>query len=339
MASPAPTPLEKNTKDLKAALLTELGKELKRAQARSEAAKSMDPPKEYTFHFALQNAMNSLAVSDKQIRTPSDLDGIKGFGDTVKSVAISLMHRIVQSDTTAARHKPLRHKHATPYAPKYGSQAFAVLCIMRRHDAAVVQDFAKWNLTYGYSNTPFLQGTKGWGGQPMSMLIRAGLVIGAPETGWQLTADGVDAADEALRKFDLKETNPGKRYKPASASAPSGGSSSHSHSHSQSAADADEWDEDELEVVEAKESKQLKGKQRSKRLDSFWETEESFGEFSPSSAGLGLSSSRPAAPASPAVATSSTHATPTPATPTPTPTPSSVTPTSSSPSTNQSSSA
>jgi hypothetical protein len=264
----------------------ELGKELRIAQARFDVAKSMDPPKDYTFHHAIQNAMNSLALVDKPIRTPSDLDGVKGFGDAMKSLAKTLMQRILGNDASFVRPKRLRNKHAQPYAPKYGSQSFAVLCIMRRHDAAIIADFAKWNTCFQYSNTPFAPGAKGWSGQPMSTLIKAGLVLGSPETGWQLTPDGIDAADEALRKFDAKESNAGKRRRlstsSGSMSSPHPGSSAVASS-STSKPQTDDWEADELEIADTKEEK--KTSSRSRRLSSFWDDDDDV----PSAPGLGLS--------------------------------------------------
>jgi hypothetical protein len=185
-------------------LLVELGKEHLKLTAKADKLRKADPSVSFHFHHAVGNAISSLSASKKPISSAEDLKNIKGFGPHVLSLARTCLHRIWAADPLLSpRPRRPRVKSMTrTYTPRVGSQAFAVMCIARRHDGITMQDFARFNDDYGYSSTPFVQGPKGWAAQPMAQLCEKGLMVGSFESGWTLTDSGEEIADRALHKWD-----------------------------------------------------------------------------------------------------------------------------------------
>jgi hypothetical protein len=185
-------------------LLVELGKEHLKLTAKADKLRKADPAVSFHFHHAVGNAISSLSASKKPISSAEDLKNIKGFGPHVLSLARTCLHRIWAADPLLSpRPRRPRVKSMTrTYTPRVGSQAFAVMCIARRHDGITMQDFARFNDDYGYSSTPFVQGPKGWAAQPMAQLCEKGLMVGSFESGWTLTDSGEEIADRALHKWD-----------------------------------------------------------------------------------------------------------------------------------------
>jgi hypothetical protein len=185
-------------------LLVELRKEHAKMQAKAEQARKADPPIPFHFHHAINAAINSLSSTKKTISTAEDLKGLKGFGPHVLSLATTCLHRIFAADPLLSpRPKRPRVKAVSKgYTPRFGSQAFAVLCIMRRHDGCTYADFGKYNDDHSYTHTPFIMGPKGFSANPMHQLAERGLLTGSFESGWALTSRGEDLADSALLKWD-----------------------------------------------------------------------------------------------------------------------------------------
>jgi hypothetical protein len=188
-------------------LVVELGKEHVKLIAKADKLRKIDASSNYHFHHAVGNAISNLSTSKKGISSADDLKNIKGFGPVVLSLARTCLHRIWAADPLLSpRPRRPRVKSITrTYTPRVGSQAFAVLCIARRHDGCTMEDFAKFNDEQGYSSTPFTQGPKGWSNQPMTQLCEKGLLTGGFESGWTLTDIGEDIADRALQKWDNSE--------------------------------------------------------------------------------------------------------------------------------------
>jgi len=191
-------------------LLVELGKEHLKLTAKADKLRKADPSVSFHFHHAVGNAISSLSASKKPISSAEDLKNIKGFGPHVLSLARTCLHRIWAADPLLSpRPRRPRVKSMTrTYTPRVGSQAFAVMCIARRHDGITMQDFARFNDDYGYSSTPFVQGPKGWAAQPMAQLCEKGLMVGSFESGWTLTDSGEEIADRALHKWDTSAEEP-----------------------------------------------------------------------------------------------------------------------------------
>jgi hypothetical protein len=186
------------------AKIAEMRKELIKCTQKAEKLRKADPSASYHFHHAVQNALNSLTETKKPINSVEDLSGLKGFGPHVTSLARTCTFRKYAADPDLGpRPKRPRVKGlARSYTPRIGSQAFALLCIARRHDGVTMDHFARFNDEYGYSNSPFVQGSKGWSANPMHQLCEKGLLVGGFESGWTLTDSGEEVADRALRKWD-----------------------------------------------------------------------------------------------------------------------------------------
>jgi len=190
---------------LKDRLLVEFGKELSKNNAKADKAKQAGAPFSLKWSFALQAAVNSLSSSHKDIHGIEDLEGMKGFGDHILSLARTCLARIRTADPGLSP-RPLRPrvKALVPrqFAPRAFSQTDGILEILRRHDVCTLPEIRKINALYGYSATPFVEGAKGFTGAPFAHLVERGLLIGSRESGWSLTAEGEEVADRCLVRFD-----------------------------------------------------------------------------------------------------------------------------------------
>jgi len=250
---------------MKDRLLVEMGKEHVKLNAKADKLRKSDPSASFHLHHAVGNAISSLSASKKAISSVEDLKGIKGFGPHVLSLARTCLHRIWAADPLLSpRPRRPRVKSITrTYTPRVGSQAFAVMCIARRHDGCTMEDFARFNDEFGYSSSPFVQGQKGWSNQPLAQLTERGLVVGGFESGWTLTDIGEDIADRALQKWDSSAEEQGDDDDNDNGDDDEGGGKEEKKEHTKE------------DKKDSKTSSHGKGKKRSKRQDD----DEFFGDL------------------------------------------------------------
>jgi len=201
--------------NLRDRLVREMQNESTKATARAEALTKSPRPgaKEYHWHHALNKAVASLQEFKGIVCSVDDLKGVKGFGERVRSLAKTCIGRIMKTDPTVSpRPKRPRIKAfpTHPYQCKKGSQPFAILCMMRRHDAVSFTDFVDYDARFGYAKQPIISGIKGWTGNPMKFLMDKKMVTGSADTYWALTADGEEVADNCLYKWDHDPRFPAK---------------------------------------------------------------------------------------------------------------------------------